>query len=155
MPNEPGTTMETSHDHGAFAATPAPDYGLSKRGRPRTRPPRLGPHSRLLARGTLSGRTREGRYTRAVEAALAQHVAPGGEPTITQRLLIRRAALALLRLELLDAKPTLTEHDLRLAASLDNRARLILRELGLKAAPMPTLTLADHLAKLTAKRAAP
>jgi hypothetical protein len=107
----------------------------------------IGPHSRLLARGTLSGRSREGRYVAAVEAALAQHVAPAGEPSITQRLLIRRAAKALLQLELLDEKPVRTDHDLRLAASLDNRARLILRELGLKAAAPAAPTLAEVLAQ--------
>ena len=67
---------------------------------------RLGPHSRALRRGVvgdqIDGRSREGRFLRAAEAELIAHV--GGEPSFGQRILIRRAARAMLRLELLDAK---------------------------------------------------
>jgi hypothetical protein len=132
------------------ASESLPDRGATKANRTS-----IGPHSRLLARGTLSGRSREGRYQRAVEAALAQHVAPGGEPTITQRLLIRRATKALLQLELLDEAGAKTEHDLRLAASLDNRARLMLRELGLApTTASPGAALAAHRTRLLAEQEA-
>ena len=67
---------------------------------------RVGPHSRALRRGVvgdqIDGRSREGRFLRAAEAELIAHV--GGSPSFTQRLLIRRAARAMLRLELFDAK---------------------------------------------------
>lgn len=116
---------------------------------PSNRPP-LGPHSRAFARGSLGdaidGRSREGKFLRKVEAELTEHV--GGAPSFTQRLLIRRAARALLRLELLDEKMASgnwTDHDARTFGGLNNALRLCLRELGFKAAPPKTPTLQDYL----------
>jgi hypothetical protein len=114
---------------------------------------RLGPHSRALRRGVvgdqIDGRSREGRFLRAAEAELIAHV--GGEPSFTQRLLIRRAARAMLRLELLDGKMadgSWTDHDARTFGGLSNNLRLCLRELGLKAVPKDKpLSLADIAAR--------
>ena len=79
---------------------------------------RVGPHSRALRRGVvgdqIDGRSREGRFLRAAEAELIAQT--GGEPSFGQRILIRRAARAMLRLELLDAKMaegSWTDHDAR------------------------------------------
>ena len=109
--------------------------------------PGTGPYSRLLARGSLSGSSREGRFLAACEAQLGMHVAAGA-PSIAQKLLIRRVARAMLQLELLDEKPALTDHDLRLASSLDGRVRLGLKALGMKGAPPPQTDLVGALADM-------
>jgi hypothetical protein len=69
----------------------------------------------------------------AFEAELTKHI--GGNPTVTQRVLIRRAARAMLRLELFDEKMTAgewTDKDGKVYGGLSNSIRLIMRELGLK-----------------------
>ena len=73
-----------------------------------------------------------------------------GAPSFTQKLLIRRLARVMLRLELIDEKSmgrgTLTDHDARTFSALSNR--LTARELGLKAAPAEKLPdLSDILAE--------
>ena len=66
----------------------------------------IDPYSRMIDRGSLghgiSGRSREGKLLRRVEKELVAQV--GGAPSFAQRLLIRRIARAVLRLELLDEK---------------------------------------------------
>src|SRR5580692_9721016 len=66
----------------------------------------LPPHCRALRRGvigdSIDGRSREGKFLRTCEAELTAQV--GGEPSFAQSLLIRRAARALLQLEILDKK---------------------------------------------------
>jgi hypothetical protein len=85
---------------------------------------RLTPESRLLTRGPLDGRTREGMFLSSVERGLHDHL--GRPATFPETLLIKRTARLLLRLELIDRKDSLTDHDLRMAASWENRARLCL-----------------------------
>jgi hypothetical protein len=62
----------------------------------------------------------------------------GGNPTTAQRFLVRRAARAALRLELLDEELNetgeLTAHGARIYSALGNSLRLLLREIGLEAA---------------------
>jgi len=98
---------------------------------------RVGPYCKALQRGAISnsidGRSQEDRFLRRVEAELVAHV--GGSPSFTQRLLIRRAAKMMLRLELLDDKTkdgALIERDGREYGALTNGLRLALRELGIK-----------------------
>jgi hypothetical protein len=113
----------------------------------------LGPHCRALRRGVIGdgidGRSREGKFLRKCEAELIAHC--GGSPSFTQRLMIRRCARAMLRLELLDGKMedgSWTDHDARTFGGLSNNLRLCLRELGLKAAPKDKpLSLADIAAR--------
>jgi hypothetical protein len=119
--------------------------------------PRIGPHSRLLQRGTVDGRSREGRYLRAIEARLLDHIGAGA--SCAQRMLINRLARVALRLELFDEKmaagPT-TDHDGRVYGALHNSFRLMLREIGLKA--MPAHPAENHLAnavRATRARGAP
>jgi hypothetical protein len=115
--------------------------------------PCLGPHSRVLRRGVVGdqvdGRSKEGRFLRNCEAELIAHC--GGSPSFTQRLMIRRCARAMLRLELLDGKMadgSWTDHDARTFGGLSNALRLMLRELGLNAAPKnKPLSLADIAAR--------
>jgi hypothetical protein len=104
------------------------------------------PYCRALARGVIAidGRSKEGKFLRRCEAELTAHV--GGSPSFAQKLLIRRAARAMLRLELLDAKMASgnwTDHDARTFGGLNNAIRLALRELGVRETkpkkPIPTI----------------
>lgn len=115
----------------------------------------LGPHSRLLQRGTISGRSTEGRYIKAITTQLTAHI--GGEPSAAQRLLIHRVAIASLRLELFDRKliagEGFSEQDSRVYGALHNSLRLMLRELGMKSTPSPVASLDDIAADIArAKR---
>ncbi len=112
--------------------------------------PGVKPHSKALVRGsvgdTIDGRSREGRYLRHCEVELTKHV--GGNPSFVQKVLITRAARAMLRLQLLDEKMeagSWTDHDARTFGGLSNSLRLMLRELGLKAAVAPPPSLADYI----------
>jgi hypothetical protein len=119
--------------------------------------PRVGPYSRRLHRGAIGelfdGRSAEGRFVRALEAELVQHV--GGDPTITQRLLIDRLIKIQLQLAAFDAKLASgkwTGHDQRTYGGLLNAFRLTARELGLKATAAKPPSLADIAAEIVAKR---
>ena len=113
-----------------------------------TNRPVVRPHCRALSRGVIGdaidGRSKEGKFLRRCEAELVAHV--GGSPSFAQKLLIRRAARAMLRLELLDAKMasgSWTDHDARTFGGLNNALRLALRELGVRETqpkkPIPTI----------------
>ncbi len=111
------------------------------------------PHCRALRRGVIGdaidGRSKEGKFLRCCEAELVAHV--GGSPSFAQKLLIRRAARAMLRLELLDAKMASgdwTDHDARTFGGLNNALRLALRELGVRETkPKPIPTIAEIAAR--------
>jgi hypothetical protein len=115
--------------------------------------------SRVLRRGVLGdkvdGRSREGRFLTKCERELVAQV--GGAPSFTQRLLIRRLARGMLRLELLDEKMTAgawTDHDTRTFGGLSNAVRLLARELGVKASPdAKTPSLDDIVAEHASRRA--
>jgi hypothetical protein len=119
---------------------------------------RVGPYSRTLRRGaigaTIDGRSTIGRYVRDLEAQLVAHC--GGHPSITQRLLIDRAIKTTVQLAALDEKLAAgagwTDHDSRTHGGLINRQRLLLRELGLKAAAAPAPTLVKQLLDATLAR---
>jgi hypothetical protein len=110
----------------------------------------VGPYSRKLQRGAIGdlfdGRSAEGRFVRALEAELVQHV--GGQPSICQRLLIDRLIKIRLQLDLLDAKLAKgqwTAHDGRTYGGLLNAFRLTARELGIAAPEPEPRTVADLL----------
>ena len=122
----------------------------------------LRPHSRTLDRGVIGsgidGRSKEGRYLRAVEAELVEHL--GGKKSTTQRIAIHRAARLMLRLEIFDQKLTggeFTSHDARVYNALQNSLRLMLKELGLKANvdTKPAPSLAEIAARHAKAEAAP
>lgn len=77
------------------------------------------------------------RFARERARALLAHL--GGEATISEQILASRAIRCewdLLKLDnRLDADGELSEHALRVRAALENRLRLHLRDLGLKAPP--------------------
>ena len=92
----------------------------------------------------------------AVKSELARHV--GGNPNFPQKLLIRRAARAMLRLELFDTKMVkgnFTTHDAHVYGGLSNTLRLCLRELGIKSQPAKPVTLNDIAARHKQHAAAP
>jgi len=122
---------------------------------------RLGPHSRAIDRGSvgwsIDGRSREGRFLRAYEAMLAEHV--GGKPSRVQAEMIRRCARLALHLELQDEK-TLAAGDMSDGVAkryLAWNGALVrtLRELGLKATGLPRRSLAERLAEPAAAEPAP
>lgn len=86
--------------------------------RPDDKRKRLGPYSPAIDRGALGiaidGRSREGQFILTYQRLLFAHI--GGEPSITQKLLIARVARIALHLELLDENlfkrgKGLTQHD--------------------------------------------
>jgi hypothetical protein len=110
------------------------------------------PYSKSIARGsagdTIDMRSREGRYLRHAEVELSRHV--GGNPSFVQKILIMRASRAMLRLQLLDEKMeagTWTDCDSRTFGGLSNSLRLMLRELGIRAAPAKEPSLEDIIAR--------
>src|SRR5262249_49763616 len=103
----------------------------------------------------LDGRTREAALMRRVRAELTAHV--GGEPTVTQRLLIERAAILSLRVAQLDARiltgELLTQHDNQHGLAWNNALRRTVVALGLYPAVTKAPTLAEAMAEATRDRA--
>ena len=79
----------------------------------------------------------------------------GGEPSVAQTLLVRRAARALWLLDELDFKlaegDSWTDCDSRVMGGLNNNVRLLLRELGIKAAQPKKPSLAEYLQQRAGK----
>jgi hypothetical protein len=101
----------------------------------------------------LDGRSREGRFLRAIEGELIGR--RRASLTIEERLMLRRVAKMLLQAELLDeklARGEFTPHDVRVYGALNNAIRLGLRELALKSkgAEKATPSLRDYIAAQSA-----
>ena len=94
----------------------------------------------------LDRRTRESRLLATIRAELTAHV---GRPSAVQRALIERAARLSLYIEAMDRDSmesgTMTERNSRQYLAWSNSLRLALVQLGLKAAPSPTQSLAEYL----------
>ena len=123
---------------------------------------RLGPYSRTLERGaigrSIDGRSQEGRFLRAFERQLLDHIGGQSAASVAQRLLIARLARVALRLELFDVKiaaGTLTDHDARVYGALHNAFRLMLREVGLGATAAKPQSLGEYVAARAAERSPP
>jgi hypothetical protein len=126
--------------------TPAPD--TPARRQTRKRPPSVGPYSKPAVLAKVDGRTREGRLLKRVRADLTAHL--GGAPSITQRMVIERAAALTLKLALLDAANPdafFDEHASNYYLAWSNSLERCLRQLGLQPSQaMPTeQTLAEFL----------
>ena len=70
---------------------------------------RIGPYSRALPLACIDGRTREGKFARAVQDELTQHV--GGAPTAAEQILIKLASIKVLRVALM-TRHELSEHSI-------------------------------------------
>ncbi|HZT88321.1 MAG TPA: hypothetical protein VFA12_10140 [Stellaceae bacterium] len=109
---------------------------------------RITPHSRLLRRGCVDGRSREGRFLAAARAELVEHL--GGAPTPAERVLIDRLAWLRLRVALYDeqmiAGRPFTEYDQRAYLAFSNAIARGAAALGLKSRPAPKPSLAEYLA---------
>lgn len=120
--------------------------------------PRVGPYSRILQNGAgegIDGRTRDGKFIRRCEAELLAQIE--GDPSFTQRLLVRRVAKMMFVAERLDEKLTgadnWTPHDARTFGALNTAIARALRDLGLKNQPKAKApTLADYAAQKVAQR---
>jgi hypothetical protein len=119
----------------------------------------VGPYSAVLRRGVIGeaidGRSTIGRLARDLEAQLVAHV--GGNPSVTQRLLIERIVKIKLQLDAFDTKlatGTWQAHDQRTFNALLNAHRLACRELGMAPAPAPQPSLAEITAEIAARRGA-
>jgi hypothetical protein len=117
------------HRHDTISVQPIFMIGDAKSHR------KVTPHSRLLRRGCVDGRSREGRFLRAVRSELAEMV--GGEPTPAQRAIIDRVAWLRLHVTLLDEKvgsgAILSDHDVRHYLSYTNAIVRAMARLGAKA----------------------
>jgi hypothetical protein len=116
---------------------------------------RIGSHCAPHILAKLDGRTREARLMREARAELTAHV--GGKPSATQRALIEQAAQLRLRIATMDRRYAetgeMTAHDSRTYLAWANSYSRLLRQLGLKGAPAPVMTLAEHLAARHAAQA--
>src|SRR4051794_6786938 len=111
-----------------------------------------GPHSKRFARSIISlaldEHSEQGQFIRRLEADLIEHI--GGEPSITEWLLIQRIIRLQLRLDLFDRKLTSdpsswTPHDDRTFNGCQNAFRLALRELGFKPRAKPAPSFEDYM----------
>jgi|SRR5580704_13034813 hypothetical protein len=117
--------------------------------------PGNGPYSKLLARGCVSGRTRNGRFLAAAREELIHHL--GGSPlSAAQRILVERVAWLRLHVALFDEKVAnrgepMTGKDRASYLAFSNSLVRATRELGLQPVAKPQKSLAEHLAELAAR----
>jgi hypothetical protein len=97
---------------------------------------KMPPHSRLLQRGCVDGRTREAKFLAAIRAELTEQV--GGNPTPSERAIIDRVSWLRLHLTLLDEKVgaggILSDHDVRHYLAYNNAVVRAMARLGAKKA---------------------
>jgi hypothetical protein len=108
---------------------------------------------RLYTPKRFNRQTRQ-RFFRRRKAELAAHC--GGSPSAAQQILIYRICQNEFELHRLDARMMFGEisgHAARMRFAMENRLRLDLRDLGLKAVASREPTLAEHLARRAEERA--
>lgn len=105
----------------------------------------IGPHSRPTTLAKMDARTREAALMRKVRADLTAHV--GGSPSVTQLMLIDRAAKLSLHVELFERRliegGSLSERDGRDYLAYSNALTRTLRELGMAPASAKPKPLAE------------
>ncbi|MBS0988510.1 hypothetical protein [Acetobacter okinawensis] len=101
---------------------------------------KIGPYSRPDSLNKLDGRCKEARLLKNVRSALVEHL--GGNPSITQLVLIDRAAWLTLHMGLMDSHMleggAPAERDSRQYLAWANTLTRTMRSLGLDKAPAPT-----------------
>jgi hypothetical protein len=109
----------------------------------------IGPHSGIDSLLKLDGRRREARRLKAIIADLTSFAGGSDRISIGQVYLIRRLAVDLLRLEMLDgemAKGSISASDAKIAHALRNSSRLGLRDLNsaeFRPPQLPAASLAE------------
>jgi hypothetical protein len=109
---------------------------------------RIGPYSRRGALAKIDGRSPEALLIKRVVADLNAHV--GGQPSVTERSLILRAAWLSLRVAQLDEKIAageFTDHDSNSYLAWSNSLVRVLALLGMKGAGERPPSLAEVLAQ--------
>jgi hypothetical protein len=119
--------------------------------------PGNGPYSKLLARGSVSGRSRNGRFLAAAREQLTEHVG-GGPLSAAQYILIERIAWLMLHVALFDEKTAaghapMTDHDRRSYLAFSNALIRATRELGLEPAAARPPDLDAHIRMLVERQA--
>lgn len=116
---------------------------------------RLGPHSRPGKLAMIDKRRVEAKLMKEVTDDLTAHC--GGNPSVTQRLIIEQVAILSLRLRLLDKAAiedtAMSERNARSYLAWCNTRTRLLRQLGLQAPPARKKTLDDIIAARSAKGA--
>lgn len=112
----------------------------------------IGPYSRQLRSRKVDGRTAIGRHIREFENQLVAHT--GGAPAFPIRALIDQAVGIELQIVLLEERGITNDHDRRTYGALLGAKRLTLREIGLKPVAPPVPTIAEHMARKAAEKAA-
>ena len=110
--------------------------------------PGEGPHSRLVARGVVDGRSRIGRAIAALRRQLTDHLGAGGAPTVTEKALVDRACWLWIHTALFDRQVAetgqpMSDRDRRSYLAFSNSLCRCLAQLGMKAPPPPPPTLAE------------
>ena len=116
--------------------------------------PGNGPYSRLLARGSVRGNSRNGRFLAAAREELTNHLG-GGPLTAAQRILVERIAWLRLHVALFDEKVAnrdgpMTDRDRASYLAFSNSLVRATRELGLERVTDKPPTLAEYLASKSA-----
>ncbi len=114
------------------------------------------PPKRVRRRGGLlvlpSARTGEGKRLREFRIGLIAHV---GRPSLVQLALIDRATVLQHHLTTFDRKAAadggMSDHTTRVYLAWQNTLTRTLAQLGMKGAPTPVPTLAEHLARRAAE----
>ena len=116
----------------------------------------IGPYSRPVRLAKLDKRTREYVVLEATRSELIKHL--GGEPSTTQLAIIERCGWINLHICMLDAKAAdsgaLSERDSRQYLAWSNSLVRTIRLLGIKGAAEKGPTIADHIARKSAEKAA-
>jgi hypothetical protein len=97
----------------------------------------------------IDGRSREGRFIRSYESTLVEHI--GGDPSVTQKMIIARATRIALHLELLDERVfklghSLTQFDFTHYCAWSNALTRMLSVSGLEGAARKAPQLETYLA---------
>ena len=111
--------------------------------------PLLGPQSTNTRLAKIDGRSQLAKAAKRRREDLIRHV--GGNPSATQTIMISQAVMLQMRIDLMDRKTLegddMGEGDDRRYLAWANSLSRLMRQLGQKAAPRPTISLADHIAK--------
>jgi hypothetical protein len=116
----------------------------------------IGPHSRPHALAKIDNRTKEARLLRETRSNLIAHL--GGRPSEVQLQMIERIAMLTLHVSLFDRRAIenggMGERDRREYLAYSNSLERALRQLGIRAAAEKPPSLAEHLARRAAEKAA-